>query len=347
MTESTEGAQGVHDLIRQREQLRTWLSRLGEVTGDASRHVADRVRRDYEDRLRRVTEELSGYQDEIAADLERAREAFTQAAQRHTQTTDVLEESRLRHLIGEIDAEAWREQEARLQETVDAAGREAEHARSEVERLQALASDVAAGAGEYEGSGEHPSADASGGGEDAPGGSIAAATDPGAGPGNAEGEEDASPIAAAAEEEDADVASWLDQLSAATSDSATEPAQPAAEGGDLPWMETGADDTAASGWAPTREDDGLEFLNDLETSTPGQAASENLAEDDLAFLEELDRAISGAPTGARPSAPAAAQPTPPEPTAAPAASGGPLLCKECGAINEPHSWYCEVCGSEL
>jgi uncharacterized OB-fold protein len=25
----------------------------------------------------------------------------------------------------------------------------------------------------------------------------------------------------------------------------------------------------------------------------------------------------------------------------------PLLCKECGAINEPHSWYCEICGSEL
>jgi hypothetical protein len=28
-------------------------------------------------------------------------------------------------------------------------------------------------------------------------------------------------------------------------------------------------------------------------------------------------------------------------------SGAPLLYRECRASNEPHSWYCEICGSEL
>ena len=93
------------------------------------------------------------------------------------------------------------------------------------------------------------------------------------------------------------------------------------------------------------------FLREIEESTrpPAQPASGDLGADDLAFLEELDRAI-----GSSPSAGAAKSPTPPPtpPAAAtPAAASGskaePLLCKECGAINEPHAWYCEICGSEL
>ena len=80
-------------------------------------------------------------------------------------------------------------------------------------------------------------------------------------------------------------------------------------------------------------------------------ASADLGADDLAFLEELDRAIGSGPASAgrgskTPPAPPAA--TPPAAAAAGSASRAePLLCKECGAINEPHSWYCEICGSEL
>ncbi|HEX5870518.1 MAG TPA: zinc finger protein, partial [Longimicrobium sp.] len=57
---------------------------------------------------------------------------------------------------------------------------------------------------------------------------------------------------------------------------------------------------------------------------------------------------SSAGRGSRTPPPAQPAATPPAPAAAGgAARAEPLLCTECGAINEPHSWYCEICGSEL
>lgn len=129
---------------------------------------------------------------------------------------------------------------------------------------------------------------------------------------------------------------------------------------DLPWLE-GIDQAAtgaAGGWTPPAAgaDEGLDFLREIEESTRPAAeppASADLGADDLAFLEELDRAIGSGPAsaGRGSKTPPPAQPAAPPPAAAPAAGPAsraePLLCKECGAINEPHSWYCEICGSEL
>lgn len=138
--------------------------------------------------------------------------------------------------------------------------------------------------------------------------------------------------------------------------------KPEAAEEDLPWLE-GIDQaaSASAGWTPPAAqepaaDEGLDFLREIEESTRPSATppAADLGADDLAFLEELDRAIGSGPAsggrgGAKTPPPAAPASPPP---AAPAAAGSaaraePLLCKECGAINEPHSWYCEICGSEL
>jgi hypothetical protein len=136
---------------------------------------------------------------------------------------------------------------------------------------------------------------------------------------------------------------------------------------DLPWLE-GIDQAAAGsttgGWTPPAQDEGLDFLREIEesTRTPASPSSGDLGADDLAFLEELDRAISGG--GQRPAPPAAPAQAdagglglvggsgdgPDEPadgTEDQPKRGEALLCKECGAINEPQAWYCEICGSEL
>jgi hypothetical protein len=137
-------------------------------------------------------------------------------------------------------------------------------------------------------------------------------------------------------------------------------AKPADAEEDLPWLE-GIDQAASTGggWTPPSAaapaDEGLDFLREIEESTRPPAtppASADLGADDLAFLEELDRAIGSGPAasagrGARTPPPAEPAAPPAQPAAAGAQRAEPLLCKECGAINEPHSWYCEICGSEL
>lgn len=126
---------------------------------------------------------------------------------------------------------------------------------------------------------------------------------------------------------------------------------------DLPWLE-GIDQGAAGaagGWAPPAPgaDEGLDFLREIEESTrpAAEPPAADLGADDLAFLEELDRAIGSGPAsparGSKQPPPAQPAATPPAAAAGPASRAEPLLCKECGAINEPHSWYCEICGSEL
>ena len=117
MTETSPGASSpVHDLIRQREQLHGWLAKLGEVATGASNAVADRVRRDYEDRLRRVNEDLSQYRDEIERDLETRRAELEEADGRRAQAAEVLEEAR-RAPTG------WRGSRARRRVARDRAGR--------------------------------------------------------------------------------------------------------------------------------------------------------------------------------------------------------------------------------
>ncbi|HEX8358791.1 MAG TPA: hypothetical protein VF613_01635 [Longimicrobium sp.] len=340
----------VHALVQQREQLRGWIAKLDEVSAGAPTRVAERIRQDYRERLERVTSALGEHRDEIGRSLEAMRLELHEAEERHTLAGEALEEMRLRHLIGELGDAEWETQRGRLDVEVASAEAEMRRLTGETERLAALAAEV---------SGEPASAQTA---------FASVAEEP--------ADETAEPLAfiedapvasepAPEAEAEAETAGWLNEISLDPAP-ASDPAPPAADAsadewdpfgegfggaaetradteGDLPWLET-SEPATPEPWSPaSSEGDGLEFLNDLGTSVPETPSTGDLAEDDLAFLEELDRAISGAPSASRPATPPPAASGDP----APGGSGGPLLCKECGAINEPHSWYCEICGSEL
>lgn len=343
----------VHALVQQRDQLRTWIAKLDEVSQGAPSRVAERIRQDYGDRLARVTTELGEHREEIGRNLDSMRAELRDAEERHAQASETLEEMRLRNLIGELDDASWDTQRERLESEVSAAESETRRIGGEVERLAALAGEVA-GDGTDTGTAFASAAEEPGDG--APSAEpVAAQDDTAATDESTEWLNEISldppsspapldpPAAAAAEE--ASAASW-DPFG---NEFGGAPETPRSDvgGGDLPWLDT--PDRAADAWTPAAaEDDGLEFLNDLGASAPESASTSDLAEDDLAFLEELDRAISGSPATGRPATPPPAASTPAAgESPAPGSSGGPLLCKECGAINEPHSWYCEICGSEL
>jgi len=371
-------ADGVQELVRQREQLRAWIAKLDEVQTGAPSRVAERVRADYEERLRRVTDELSAHGEEIQRALEEQRRELAAAEERRAHAADALEETRLRHLIGELDEGAWDQARLPLEAEAAAADEAVARAQGEVERLAALSGDVAGGATP---GAEDPEA--------APAAEAAPEAD-------ASDEAQESIIIPPDEEPEApvsgdDLAAWITEVEAeVTSSESIAPREADAEGWDplanefgggqaspatqpgdaardLPWL--GSLEGSAPRWdaGPAEGEDELAFLENLETPAPaaeGAAPAAELADDDLAFLEELDRAISGG--AQRPAAPAAPQAETPGlsgsfaggsgdgPGAPPAdlteeqpKRGEALLCKECGAINEPQAWYCEICGSEL
>ncbi len=288
----------VDSLTLQRTRLQDWLARLDEVGETVPSHVAARVRRDYEDRLGTVTQELAAHRDSLVAELADRRAELEVADARRTSAADDLEEARLRHLIGEMEDDAWEARRPELESALSAAEAEASGVRSEVERLDALLREV-------------------------PGGEPVGAA-PEAEPVAAEPDADAQPAS-------------VDFLPPRDTSDDTVPEFPtfAASGGDddldvdLSWLdEVGEVSTSAS---PGAAD-----------SAGGLPESGGGSEDDLAFLEELDRAIASSPAVTKAPAASADGDRTLDPDRA-----GMLLCKECGAINEPQLWYCEICGSEL
>lgn len=372
-------ADGVQELVSQREQLRAWIAKLDEVQTGAPSRVAERVRADYEERLRRVTDELSAHGEEIQRALEEQRQELAAAEERRARAADALEETRLRHLIGELDEGAWDQARLPLEAEAAAADEAVARAQGEVERLAALSGDVAGGATP---------------GAEEPEAAPPVEPEPTAGAPEASDAQD-SPVIIPPDEEPEpvsgdDLAAWITEVEAeVTSSEAVAPREADAEGWDplanefgggqaspatqpgdaardLPWL--GSLEGSAPRWDAGRAEgeDELAFLENLETPAPaaeGAAPAAELADDDLAFLEELDRAISGG--AQRPAAPAAPQAetpglsgsfvggsgdgpgAPADPTEEQPKRGEALLCKECGAINEPQAWYCEICGSEL
>jgi hypothetical protein len=386
MTDQNPGAT-VHDLIRLREQLTSWIARLDEVGGQANTRAAERIRADYVGRLQRVNEDLASHRGEIEADLERFRATLAEAEQQRLAAADEMDEASLRHLIGELDERAWEEARPALEERVRGAEDAVSGAREEVMRLETLAADIESAQAAVRATAADEAAEAPSPADFAPAESepaepepAPAAADAGPTPFDAAAMEEfepslpddepgfvepAAPAEVEAEPADATMesppprdvreaaeAASVDEWDPFGNEFGAEPKLGDAEE-DLPWLE-GIDQAAAGGtggWTPPAQDEGLDFLREIEesTRTPAAPASGDLGADDLAFLEELDRAI-----GSSPSAGAAKSPTPPStppPATPPSAAGGakaePLLCKECGAINEPHSWYCEICGSEL
>lgn len=134
----TADLRAAHDLIEQRAVLQQWLARLEELQSETPGHVAERVRNDYRDRLRSVTEQLGEHRDAIRADLDARLGRLEEARASLTGASDEREEARLRHRIGEIDDQRWAEREPELERALAEAERSAAEVEEEVARLREL-----------------------------------------------------------------------------------------------------------------------------------------------------------------------------------------------------------------
>jgi hypothetical protein len=98
----------IEALLQQRAQFEQWLARL-DATGDkAPAAVRQRVRADYEARLRGVIEELRGHGATIAEELARHQASQSQFDGERRQAEEALAEAEIRYAVGEFTEEEWR-----------------------------------------------------------------------------------------------------------------------------------------------------------------------------------------------------------------------------------------------
>jgi hypothetical protein len=97
----------IEGLLQQRSQYEQWLARLDSTGDKAPPAVRDRVRGDYEARLKGVIEQLRSHSATISEELERHRK--TQSGLDHEKRTveEELSEAEVRHAVGEYSDDEW------------------------------------------------------------------------------------------------------------------------------------------------------------------------------------------------------------------------------------------------
>ena len=248
------------DLLQQRTQVLAWLARLDEVAQGAPAHIVERIRRDYQERLDRLTRALAEHLDTLRAQLRDVEERWRTAEARLQQARDALEELRLRHLLGEVTDDEWNDRRAALDDTVGAAERKHTELGDERERLRRLVAEIG---------------------------------------------ESASPLAA----ETASTSTMERTDRGPDTEAAASPSEPTTVAARVP-----------------EADDELAFLRELPDSQPATASPADGWDD--SFLRELDQVLATSGAASRP-------------------ESKTLRCKECGALNDPRAWYCEICGADL
>lgn len=139
---SLEMRGAVGTLLEQRAQLQGWLARLDELSADVPNRVAERVRGDYTERLRGVTDALGGHREVITREMDSVRGQLADAEARYATSADALEEARLRYQIGELDWDTWATRRPELEGAVDEADRATGVAREAVDRLRELLDEI-------------------------------------------------------------------------------------------------------------------------------------------------------------------------------------------------------------
>ena len=115
---ATETDNSIEALLGQRAQFEQWLAKLDSTADKAPPAVRQKVRADYEVRLRGVIEQLRGHSATIADELHRHQATQGELDARRRQAEEELAEAEVRHTVGEFGEDEWRriseESEGRL-----------------------------------------------------------------------------------------------------------------------------------------------------------------------------------------------------------------------------------------
>jgi hypothetical protein len=120
----------IEALLEQRTQYEEWLAKLDSSGDKAPPAVRQRVRGDYEARLRSVMEQLRGRVSAISEELERHHASQAELDRQRRAAEEALAEAEVRHSVGEYTEDEWR--------------RVSEDSRREIEQLRAQLKSIGA-----------------------------------------------------------------------------------------------------------------------------------------------------------------------------------------------------------
>lgn len=294
-------------LMQERQRYENWLATLEAKRSVTPPHVFERVKADYETRLRAVTEQLMGRAADIRDTLGALTARLARAQQEESAKRDAHYEAELRADVGELDADEWKAMQRAYEQEIASIARERETIAVEVARLNQILAMT-------DGRGSEPRRETppAGSGATAP---AAAANGSGHPQQGGRGFDELAFLKS--------VVDPHESRRGGGGGANRPPAPEAARGG-------GRD--ADGGSAPSR------------SPTPGVGSQRQPTEPRPTFDQAApQQPAEGAPEKPRTdtgSVPAFLKDVPSE-------QSKTLKCAECGSMNFPTEWYCERCGSEL
>jgi hypothetical protein len=107
MANSPDTDDTIEGLLEQRTRFEQWLAKLDATSDKAPAAVRQKVRADYEARLRGVIERLRGHSATIAQELERHQASRSDLDGRRRSAEEELAEAEVRYAVGEYSEEEW------------------------------------------------------------------------------------------------------------------------------------------------------------------------------------------------------------------------------------------------
>lgn len=136
----------IRDLLEKRATFLEWLTRLDDLGGEFRPEVAHKVRADYAGRLSAVEGELEGHRAELETALADRTARVDEVAAEHDARSAELEETQLRHAVGEFDDEEWERRRTEHQSQIDGLEQRLNDQRTAVESLQKVLAELAGSA---------------------------------------------------------------------------------------------------------------------------------------------------------------------------------------------------------
>lgn len=164
----------VLELLEERRRVQGWMEKLHELQAETTPTVYQKVRTDYEGRLREMNGRLAEHRSDLESSVARHRSRVEKLQAERDEAATRLEEAELRHRVGEFAEDEWERRRGEGEAAIGELDASLSHQREALARLERILEDLVSGRREAV---ETEAADTETGGDDAPARAAGAGAD--------------------------------------------------------------------------------------------------------------------------------------------------------------------------